>query len=73
MKTQVKVSAILVTQSLGVEHQAMERIGGVRNKRKYSYKLMYTPLVNKKFSLPSLEKLKPCQQAIHDAAWSTCP
>jgi hypothetical protein len=28
MKTQVKVSAILVTQSLGVEHQAMERIGG---------------------------------------------
>jgi hypothetical protein len=51
----------------------MKRIGGVRNKRKYSYKLMHTPLVNKKFLLPSLEKLKPRQQAIHDTAWSTCP
>jgi hypothetical protein len=34
---------------------------------------MHTPLGNKKFSLPALDKLNPSQQAIHDEAWSTCP
>ncbi len=46
---------------------------GIKNKNKDSYKLMHTPLGNKKFSLPALDKLNPSQQAIHDEAWSTCP
>jgi len=51
----------------------MGKIRKTRNKRNDLYKLMHTPLGNKKLSLPTLDKFNPCQQAIHDEAWSTCP
>jgi hypothetical protein len=56
-----------------VDYHDLERIRGIKNKNKDSYKLMHTPLGNKKFSLPTLDKLNPSQQAIHDEARSTCP
>jgi hypothetical protein len=56
-----------------VDYHDLERIRGIKNKNKDSYKLMHTPLGNKKLSLPALDKLNPSQQAIHDEAWSACP
>jgi len=38
----------------------------------FSYKLMHTPLGHKQLSLPALNKLDPCEQAVHDEPWSTC-